>query len=232
MTSQVSDKELNRQFRCLGQTISMHSMLRDRYERWAVFVNLLLLASSVVFCATSFAHSYISQRFGVPEQIVADVLGVAAIAAFFAVLATMVLDWKGRAARHDEAAKILTTALAVFRGARGGDGWAGCERQVLSQAYWDAMKGVAPIPDRCFTKLKIKHLRKVAVSKMSDILPGCPLFLIRFLVFYRSISHLRNRPARIQDEKDVDVDSEPDSPDGTVPRSEGDRDSSGICGGD
>ena len=36
----VSNKELDRQYRCLKQMISMHSMLRDQYHRRAVFVNL------------------------------------------------------------------------------------------------------------------------------------------------------------------------------------------------
>ena len=112
--SPVSSQELDRKYRCLRQMISMHSMLRDQYHLRAVFLDLLLLAASVIFCATTFACDYISKRLGVPQEVVKDILGVSAVAAFFAALAGMVLDWKGKAARHGDAG--MPELAAAIRG--------------------------------------------------------------------------------------------------------------------
>ena len=196
----VSNKELDRQYRSLKQMISMHSMLRDQYHRRAVFINLVLLAASVVFCATTFACDYISKRLGVSEELTTDVLGVASITAFFAALAALVLDWKGKAARHSEAVKALTNALVFFRNARTEDDWPEAQVSALSQAYWNAASNVVPIPDGRFTALKARHLRKVEVSRTSDSMPGCPLFLIRFRVFFRSVFKLMCKRSRMGDQ--------------------------------
>ncbi len=53
--SAISEKELIRQFRVLRQTLSMHAMLRDRYFKLALSIDLVLLACGVIFCATTFA---------------------------------------------------------------------------------------------------------------------------------------------------------------------------------
>ncbi len=186
----VSNKELDRQFRVLKQSIAMHSMLRDKCTLLATIIDISLLAASVVFCATTFACDYISQRLGISEQVVSDMLGVVSVIAFFAVLVGMVLNWKGKATLHGEAAKTFTNALALFRETRVDDLWPPEKSLVLSQTYWDASGSTVPIPDKIFTTLKAKYLRKVEVSKTASRFPGCPLLLIRILVFCRSIYSL------------------------------------------
>lgn len=185
--SLAPNKELNRQFRVLGQMISMHAILRDRYSRLALCLDLLLLASSVIFCATTFAKEYISNRLCMSVQLLGDVLGIASIATFFGVLALLILDWKGKSAKHASAFRVLSNALAQFRKAKGESGWQQDQRDELNQAYWDAMNGVPPIPDRQFPHLKARHLRKIAVSKLLDSLPGCPIMFIRVIIFCRSL---------------------------------------------
>lgn len=185
--SPTPDKELDRQFRVLDQMISMHAILRDRYNHLALCISLLLLASSVVFCATTFAKDYISNRLGVSAQLVGDVLGVASIVAFFGTLTLLVLDWKGKAVKHASAVYVLSNALAQFRKAKRERGWQTDRRDELHQTYWDAMNSVPAVPDRQFPYLKAKHLRKMAISKMSDSLPGCPIMLIRVIIFCRSL---------------------------------------------
>ena len=41
--------ELSRKFRVLNQTLSMHTFLRDRYANRALLIDVLLLASAVIF---------------------------------------------------------------------------------------------------------------------------------------------------------------------------------------
>ena len=221
---QASERELDRQFRVLRQTISMHGMLRDQYRRLGVCVDLLLLAASVIFCASTFACDYISKRLGMSEGVLADILGVASIAAFFAALAGMVLGWKGKAARHGEAVKALSAVLAAFREARGDDGWPTGEMSALSKAYWDAANNVVPIPDRRFTSLKARHLRKVEVSRMSDSVPGCPVSLIRIVVLCRSVFKLCRRSSRMSAEGGGDGSGGSDRPGGEVRECQGDGD--------
>lgn len=184
----TAENEIDRQFRCLDQMISMHSTLRDRYAHLALTANLLLLASSVVFCATTFSGDYISARMGLSTRVLSDILGVASVTAFFASLAMLTLDCKGTSARHADAAKRLTAVLALFRQARHDSGWPEDQREKLHQAYWGAMTNIAPIPDSKFNSLKAHHLRKVQTSKMSGSFPGCPLFIIRAMVLCRSVS--------------------------------------------
>ncbi len=192
----VSEEELDRQYRVLKQSIAMHSMLRDQYTRLAAVLDISLLAASVIFCATTFACEYISQRLGVPDQIVSDILGISSIIAFLAVLVGMVLNWKGKATLHGESAKTLTNALALFRETRIDDSWPTEKALVLSQTYWDASQSTVPIPDKRFTALKARYLRKVEVSKTASCCPGCPLFLIRILVFCRSICSLAKKQTK------------------------------------
>lgn len=221
---QVPNNELDRQYRCLRQMISMHSILRDEYHRLGALVDLVLLACAVVFCATTFAHEYIATRLGVSGQVVADVLGVASIMAFLAAIAALVLDWKGKAVRHSDAAKTLTNVLASFKEAWNEGVYPEEMRTTLSQTYWNAMQSVDSIPDRRFAGLKVRHLRKMEISRTASTMPGCPLIVIRLIVFCRSVWMLRNPRPRVLDEGNGDASCESDSIDGQVSRGEGDRD--------
>ena len=82
----VSQRELTRQFRVLRQTLSMHTMLKDRYKKLAVTIDIILLACAVVFCATTFASDDVFSLIGLSPETVRFVLGVASILAFFASL--------------------------------------------------------------------------------------------------------------------------------------------------
>ncbi len=218
--SPVSNKELNRQFRVLDQLVGMHSILRDRYGRWALLADLLLLACAVVFCATTFGREYISTRLNVSTEVVADVLGLASIIAFFAALGTLVINWKGRSAQHEEAVKALTNGLALFREAKENGDWSSEHRDSLNQAYWTIMKNVVPIPQGKFVSLKVRHLRKVEISRAADTLGCCPLSLIRIIVLCRSFRRVFGIRARMQREKN-DHAHRPIDHGGAVSRSEG-----------
>lgn len=186
--STVSNKELSRQFRVLGQTISMHASLKSRYERRALTLEILLLACSVVFCATTFAKDEVFERLGLLPDTVHYVLGIASLIAFFASLVALRVDWKGQSIRHKDAVAKLSSVLALFRRFRLEDGSLADDRaDELNQSYWEAVNNMVAIPHNQFTVLKARHLRKVEISKMSSSNPGCPVFLLKVVVFCRSI---------------------------------------------
>jgi hypothetical protein len=187
--SSFSGKELSRQFRVLGQTLAMHTMLRDRYATRALIIDIVLLACSVIFCATIFAGDDVITQAGLSPRNVRYVLGVASITAFFASLIALRVDWKGKSARHRDAAQKLTSILSLFRETRQEDGtWPQDRGAELHQAYWEAMKNVVEVPARPFVGLKARYLKNIELSKMLDSIPGCPVFILRLILFCRSIS--------------------------------------------
>ena len=189
--SSVSQKEVERQFRVLDQTLSIHAILKSRYARCALTLEIILLACSVTFCATTFARDEVFTQIGLSAEIVRYILGVASIAAFFASLFALKVDWKGKSGFHSDAVKKLSLTLALFRKSRKEDGtWPQEKAEELNQAYWEAMNNVVEIPPNQFVSLKAKHLRKVEISKMSSSNPGCPVFLLRLVLFGRCIKGL------------------------------------------
>ena len=64
MNSELSSsaEETKRQSRVLGQVLSMHTVLRDRFEFNALLLDIILIASSVVFCATTFVRQAVGEK--------------------------------------------------------------------------------------------------------------------------------------------------------------------------
>jgi len=173
--------ELSREYRVLGQSVSMHSVLADRYAAQALFVDIVLLSCSVVFCATVIASDEFFRRQGLDPQTVRDVRAAASVFSFMAAVVSLRVDWKGASARHRESARKLSSAVAQFRSARQSDGtWLAIASSELDRAYHDACGACVPIQEKHFLKLKAHHLRKVEISKMLDRSPGSPLFILRF----------------------------------------------------
>lgn len=170
----------------------MHATLRDRYKALALTLDVVLLVCSVIFSASAFARDDLFTQIGLSPQRVRYVLAIASIVAFAASLMALRMDWKGRAARHQDAAAKLTNLVARFRERSGNDGtWSEDGREELNRNYWQTMDSVVEIPSRMFNKLKARHLRKVQVSRMLDAVPGSPVLVLRLLVFWQSIRGIR-----------------------------------------
>lgn len=192
--------ELNREFRLLDQGLSMHAALRDQLARRALAVDILLLACSVVFCATTFASEGTLLQLGLSTQRTQFALGIASIIAFFASLVSLQVDWKGKSAAHQHAVQKMSSALALFRKLRREDGtWPEGHKEELHKSYWDTVNDIVPIPDALFVKLKARHLRKVAVSKLLDSHPGSPVILLRWTVLFRSLKDMKRKKKESQD---------------------------------
>ena len=172
-------QETQRQYRVLRQTLSIHAMLRDEFARKACIAELLLLICSVIFCATTFAGDEFYQFLRLDPQNGQIILGFASVIAFSFSLTLMALGWKGKAALHREAVTRWTSTLAEFHRHRGEDrDWPAEVCQKLSSMYWEADRNSTDIPEGRFTRLKARYLRKVQLSKLRDLYPGCPHLIL------------------------------------------------------
>jgi hypothetical protein len=187
--------ELNRKFRVLNQTQSMHTFLRDRYASRALLIDLLLLASAVVFCASAFATDEVLARFGPKPQDVRYIIRLFSVLAFMLSVLSLRVGWKEKSATHKDAAQKMARALGTFRKHQEPDGtWPVTAWTDLDTVYSEAMNNSVPIPEKLFVKLKARHLRKVEVSRMLDSNPGCPVFVLRFILFCSSLKRIFGGP--------------------------------------
>jgi hypothetical protein len=180
--------EVGRKFRVLVQTLSMHTALRDRYARRALFVDILLLACAVIFCTATFADATTLAQLGLAPKRINYLLRVSSVLAFMLSILSLRIDWKGKSSSHRDAADKMSRALEAFRNAQQSDGtWPTEGIAELDAAYWEAMHNSVPIPEGVFVKLKARHLRKVQLSRMLDSNPGCPAWVLRLVLLWVSL---------------------------------------------
>lgn len=184
----VSNVELGRQYRVLRQTLSIHSVLRDRYSFKANVVGAVLLVASAVFCTTTFASDGLYLKLGLAPSDGRFILGIASVVAFCASLALLFSGWREKAVQHREAAEKWSKVLGEFQCKMDNSGnWPEAEGTFLSDLYWETDRATVRIPVARFNALKSKYLRKVEVSKMLSSHPGCPRFVCWIVVIYRSM---------------------------------------------
>ena len=164
----------------------MHFSLRDRYHFRSKIAEISLLAASVVFLITTFASTDLYQTLRVPADLSRVVLGLASAIAFIFSLALLVIDWKGGAARHQDATKYWSEVVGRFRDTRleSGD-WPEEVSDELSAGYASASQRSVAIPDKKFNSLKIQYLSKIEVSKLAQEYPGAPGFLLWIIVRFK-----------------------------------------------
>jgi len=169
--------------------VDMHSMLRGRYSRLSLAVDLLLLVCSVLFVATAFASDEVLGLIGLEPSASRVAISVAAVCAFLLSLITLRTGWKEKAALHNDARERLTRVVSTFRKARRDDGtWPVENLEDLHESYWAVMEAAANIPSSSFLGLKAKYARKKAVSEHIDDHPCCPVWLARLRLLLKGIA--------------------------------------------
>ena len=191
--SSVSIREIERQYRVLGQTLDMHAMLRDEYSFKANITQAIILFCSVIFCATVFASDQFFETLNLAPQISRSILKIVSVLAVAFSIITLIFDWRGKSALHREAVHRWSIALQDFREHRKEDGaWPEEILEQLSRTYWEANKNTVKIPYRRFNALKSRYLKKVEISKLKSIYPACPRMILLLMISgrdsYRAIS--------------------------------------------
>ena len=167
--------EADRRFRVADMMVTAHSVLRDRYSRRSVALDVLILLASVALTALALAdESYLNW---LPWE-GRPTIGVVAAGIFFLTLVAARVDWKSRSNAHDRAAQWFSRAkLELGRSAIEPDGGALARS---FQTYDEASRVSIAVPDGAFLGLKSEHRFKVLVSRTLDRYPAAPVRLIRW----------------------------------------------------
>lgn len=172
--------EYKRRFGVLDMMLTGHSVERERYSRWSMLLTLLVVALSIVTTMTALIASNREIDFGIATMTAQTAVGVLSAVIFFLALLELRVDWRQRAWSHERAVAELSELKAIYRGASfADDGEVEGSGANLVTAYDQAMEAVVPIPENRFLKLKSRHRRKVAVSRMIDRRPGAPVWWLR-----------------------------------------------------
>lgn len=169
--------EIERRRRVVDMMLSMHSVLRDRYKRYAAALDIAILAGSTVLASTTLLDPHLLSYLHVSGDSARVVLGATSVAMFFLSIVSLLIDWKEKSARHRRAGTALWELKARER----------ClgthPSEVAVDDYfhlYDAtMAEIEPVPERQFIPLKARHRRKTALSRDLDRFPGTPVQLLR-----------------------------------------------------
>lgn len=183
---QCADGEIQRQYRVIDQTLTMYSVLRDRYARLALLLTLGLFATSIFLCAFTFTPDDILRLFGISEPVARLALALLSALVFFLSIAELCLNWRDKSAQFGQAAEAISRLKALYRSilSKGTDPTAD-EFRHLRDEYKRGMDDLPRIPDGVFLRLKAYHLRKVEISKMISARPGHPVWLLRIQLLVR-----------------------------------------------
>ncbi len=177
-----------RQFDIVDQMLSMHAMLRDKFRKKHLYLNLSLLLVSVFLCAVVFVDRSIFSSFGLEAKTINFSMGIASVLCFAFSLIEYRVDWQGKAAMHTDAVKKLSSLKADYRDIYTTElEETHKESNHLSKEYQNVMDNIVEIPEGFFLELKAKHLRKVLLSKKISVAPGAPIILLKMQLLFGSI---------------------------------------------
>jgi hypothetical protein len=180
-------REFRRKRRVLDQTITGHALLRDLYERRAVFLTLLILALSIAATATAFLAGDETVRIAGIRARTQVWVGLLTALIFFLSLVDLRVDWRQRSGAHGEAVRRLARLKGIFGGVSIVDDVVDATGVDLDFEYESAMEQVPLIPEKWFLRAKAKHLRKVAASQLLSSHPGAPSWLMKLRVTWAGI---------------------------------------------
>jgi hypothetical protein len=179
--------DFNRRFSILDQMLTMHSVERDRYRRWSTALTLLVLGLSIVATMVALISGERHVDFGSFKATVQTAVGILTAIIFFLTLVDLRVDWRERARGHQEAADKLAELKAQFRGATTQNNTVTGNGVDLALEYDQVMEAIVPITERRFLRLKAKHKRKVAISRLLDRRPHAPVWWLRICLMLKDL---------------------------------------------
>lgn len=187
--------EIERQKRVLDMMITAHSILRDRYYRLSLVFDLTLLVLSVILNALVFVDTvFISQQAGITADQQRIITGIASVAVFAISVILLQVNWKEKASGHERAAEQLFVLLQESRSIM--DMVEGDNRKLtlveFSKKYTQLSGMIPKIPDKKFNSLKLRHYKKVELSKLIDKYPGSPMILLKGRLLWSSFKNKTN----------------------------------------
>jgi hypothetical protein len=181
---QYATKEENeRQYRVVDQMLTMHSLLRDRMERRAFWLNTALIASSLFLTVFTFVGDNVLSALNLDPALTRFVLGLIAVFVLICSITEFRVDWRSVAGRHAEAVSRLARMKAKYRQSFTDTG--GNDPQIntlLTSECDNMMSNIATIPDRWFNVLKAEHQFKRLLSERISQCPKTPRWFLKMLL--------------------------------------------------
>jgi hypothetical protein len=184
--SRTVDEEIDRMFKITDQMATCHSVLRDRYHRYSLIAEIVVLVGSATLTSLAFLDSAALKAI-VPSQVPPPILlAVAGLVTFVASIVQLKVDWGGKSALHAKAAEFVFDLKNEL----------GRIHLVNSQAERDALfvpvrakyemigKLTPPIPDAQFLLLKRLHCLKIEVSRRISRHPGTWPWLMKLRIVF------------------------------------------------
>jgi hypothetical protein len=169
-----------REYRVVGQMLTMHSSLRDRMERRAFWLNTALIASSLLVAVFAFVGDDLLMTLGANPPLTRFILGFAAVVVLIVSITEFRVDWRSAAGRHGEAASRLASLKSDYRRCFAETGGRDVERnRSLSAEYTRIMSTLPAIPNRWFNTLKAEHQYKRVLSERISKNPKAPVWFLR-----------------------------------------------------
>jgi hypothetical protein len=183
------ESEFDRQQRVLDQMLTQHSVLRDRYDRFASILDVGGIVLSAVLTAFSLMKDDYWRVLAMTPDAGTFAAGVLAAALLGLSIVQYRVQWKEKAEAHGRAARSLSAWKAEARlvstdDAQGVVTWL--------RAVHGQLSTLPSIPDAMFLKLKGIHLRKEQVSRRLTSYPGGTPWLVSLRIrFAADIAQLR-----------------------------------------
>ena len=178
---QYATKEENeRQYRVVDQMLTMHSLLRDRMERRAFWLNTVLIASSLFLTVFTFVGDDVLRALNLDPALTRFVLGLIAVVVLICSITEFRVDWRSVAGRHAEAVSRLARMKAKYRQSFTDTGGNDPLMNTLLTSECDnMMSNITTIPDRWFNVLKAEHQFKRLLSERISQCPRTPIWFLK-----------------------------------------------------
>ena len=192
-------EENDRQYRVVDQMLSMHSMLRDSYNRKATWLSILLLVSSGFLCAVVFVGENVIKFLDLDPLVVNLGLGLTSVLLLVLSVVEFRVDWNGKAGRHDEAVRELKNLKLLYRVSY--SKFKGLDQESnkrLSRKFDEVQRRITPIPDSKFAQLKAGHLYKIQLSQCISANPRAPLWFLKMKLRWNGMREFEMQPIKTQ----------------------------------
>lgn len=174
---------LGRAIRVSDQSCTGYALLRDRYKRWALILDITILLVSAWLTAMVFVQPAIAIQLS-PSNIPKDLwLGLLSIGAFGLSLIQLQVNWKGRAEAYQQASAVLSSFVKESRPLiESTDPHA---IRLALVRYQAVTESIEPIPESKFLLLKQRHKLKIELSRHLDTYPATSLRLLKVTLWWR-----------------------------------------------
>jgi hypothetical protein len=182
----MSREEAERLARLVDQAVSMYATLRDRARFRAALIGFLLLAGSFLLMVGSLVSDELLRTVSLSGPAVRNWVALLSIALFLVALAELSVGYRSKAERFDDAFRRLTPLKLKLRAELKGAARASV-MQRLADEYAQVCTFLPAIPESQFVGLKKAHLGKIKLSKLADLYPSIPLWILRLRLAWEEI---------------------------------------------